>query len=81
MPIYEYEILEGDCKICGGEFELRRPLDRPELVACPRCQKPVRRVISRTNTPCVTKPLSVSDAKASGFTVYKKRDKGTYEKL
>ena len=33
------------------------------------------------NTPTITKPLSVSDAKSAGFTVLEKRDEGTYEKL
>ncbi len=82
MPIYEYEILEGDsCKACGGRFELRRPLDRPELKACPLCKKAVRKVITAPSTPKVLKPLSVSDAKKAGFSVLKRRDKGVYERL
>ncbi len=82
MPIYEYELVEGEsCRACGGHFELRRPMDRPELTACPLCKKPVRRVISAPNTPRVAKPLSVSDAKKAGFSVLKRRDKGVYEKL
>ena len=27
MPLYEYELCEGDCKVCGGRFTLQRPLD------------------------------------------------------
>lgn len=81
MPIYEYELEEGDCQACGGRFELRRPLDRPPLTQCPLCKKPVRRVFSSVNTPKILKPLSVSDAKKAGFTVLKRRDKGVYEKL
>jgi hypothetical protein len=38
-------------------------------------------VISRVNTPTVTKPLSVSDAKKAGFTILERRDQGVYEKL
>jgi hypothetical protein len=41
----------------------------------------VRKVISRINTPAITKPLSVSDAKKAGFTVLERRDQGVYEKL
>ena len=26
MPLYEYELCEGDCVVCGGKFTLRRPL-------------------------------------------------------
>ena len=80
MPIYEYEPEDGDCKICGGHFELRRPLDRKPLTACPVCKKPVRKIVSAANTPRASKPLSVSDAKAAGFQVLKRRDEGVYEK-
>lgn len=24
MPLYEYELCAGDCKVCGGKFTLRR---------------------------------------------------------
>jgi len=81
MPIYEYEVTsDGGCKACGGRFELRRSADRPELNACPVCKKPVRRVISLPNTPKISKPHSVSDAKKAGFTVFEKKDRGVYER-
>jgi hypothetical protein len=41
----------------------------------------VRKVLSNFNTPRITKPLSVSDAKAAGFTVLEKRVDGNYERL
>ncbi len=47
----------------------------------PICRGPVKKVISSVNTPAISKPLSVSDAKKAGFAVYEKRDKGVYEKL
>ena len=31
MPLYEYELCEGDCKGCGGKFTLRRPLETADL--------------------------------------------------
>jgi putative FmdB family regulatory protein len=80
MPIYEYELCEGDCKICGGQFQLNRPIGREALEKCPLCKKPVRKIISSFNTPKMTKPLSISDAKSKGFTVLKKVGKGEYEK-
>lgn len=80
MPIYEYELCEGDCKVCGGRFSLNRPMDREPLEKCPLCKKAVRKVISSFNTPTVSKPLSVSDAKKAGFTVLKRVGKGEYEK-
>ncbi len=80
MPIYEYEVEGGECDICGGCFELRRPVDRPECADCPVCRRPVRKIISQTSTPKMLKPVSVSDAKKAGFTVLERRDKGVYEK-
>jgi putative FmdB family regulatory protein len=80
MPIYEYELCEGDCKVCGGRFQLNRPINRPALENCPLCKKPVRKVISNFNTPKASKPLSVSDAKKAGFTILKKVGQGEYEK-
>ncbi len=81
MPLYEYELCEGNCALCGGRFTLRRPLRAPPLEKCPLCKKPVRRVISSFNTPRLTKPLSVSEAKSAGFTVLKRVSKGEYERL
>lgn len=81
MPIYEYEVEGGDCHICGGTFELRRPADREPLNACPLCKKPVKKLISTVNTPKILKPVSIVDAKKAGFTVLERRDKGTYERL
>jgi putative FmdB family regulatory protein len=86
MPIYEYvseapEEPEHSCRICSKGFELRRPIDRAPLVVCPLCKNPVKKVISRVNSPMVAKPLSVTDAKKAGFTILQKRDEGVYEKL
>jgi putative FmdB family regulatory protein len=81
MPIYSYQLIDGDCKICGGTFDLRRPIDRPDLTECPLCRKPVRKLISQIHTPKILKPVSPSEAKNAGFKIYKKRDKGVYEQL
>lgn len=80
MPLYEYELCDGGCVVCGGRFTLRRPLSAKELTHCPACKKPVRKLISGFNTPKITKPLSISDAKKAGFTVLKKTAKGEYER-
>ena len=83
MPIYEYisKNPKKGCKVCSDGFELNRPIDRAPLQNCQICKKPVQKLISNINTPTITKPLSVSDAKSAGFTVLEKRDEGTYEKL
>lgn len=83
MPIYEYIAIdtEGGCRTCARGFELRRPVSRPPLEKCPLCRNPVKKLITRVNTPKISKPLSLSDAKSAGFTVLEKRDEGVYEKL
>jgi len=80
MPLYEYELCNGDCVVCGGRFTLLRPLSARPLIHCPACKKPVRKVISGFSSPVKLKPTSISDAKRAGFTVYKKLGKGEYER-
>ena len=80
MPFYEYEVCDGDCKVCGGKFTLRRPIGAPELTHCPACKRPVRKVISTFNSPSKLKPVSISDAKKAGFSVLKRIGKGEYER-
>jgi putative FmdB family regulatory protein len=80
MPLYEYELCEGDCVICGGKFTLRRPASAPPLTHCPLCKKPVRKILSAFHSPKFLKPLSISDAKKAGFTVLKRVSKGEYER-
>ena len=55
-------------------------LSAVELKQCPACRKPVRKIISAFNTPSLTKPTSISDAKKAGFTVLKRVSKGEYER-
>ena len=77
MPIYEYELCEGDCKVCGGKFTLNRPLSAKPLTNCPACKKPVRKILSTFNS---LKGSDISRAKNAGFTVLKKLGKGEYER-
>jgi putative FmdB family regulatory protein len=77
MPLYEYELCEGECAVCGGKFTLRRPLSAPPLTKCPACKKPVRKVLSTFNSP---HKQSISDAKKAGFSVFKRLGKGEYER-
>lgn len=80
MPLYEYEPCGGSCGICRGKFTLNRPLSAPELVQCPLCRKPVQKMISGFSTPRMIAPLSVTDAKKAGFSVWKRVGKGEYER-
>jgi len=83
MPTYSYiaEKPEEGCPSCRKGFDLRRPIARAPLTHCPLCRKPVKKLLAKFNTPKVTKPLSISDAKAAGFTILEKRCDGAYEKL
>ena len=83
MPVYSYiaERPEEGCPACRKGFDLRRPVSRPALAVCPLCRKPVRKLPTGFHTPRVTKPVSVSDARAAGFTVLEKRVDGNYERL
>lgn len=56
-------------------------MDREPLEVCPLCKNPVKKAISRVNSPRVAKPFSAQAAKNAGFTVLKKRDEGVFEKL
>ena len=85
MPLYEYiskasEDPDCCCRICSKGFELRRPVDRAALEVCPLCKNPVKKLISKVNSPKITKPFSVTDAKKAGFTVLERRDEGVFEK-
>jgi putative FmdB family regulatory protein len=77
MPLYEYELCEGECAACGGSFTLQRPLSAAPLTKCPACKKSVRKVFSTFNSP---QKLSVTDAKKAGFSVFKRVHKGEYER-
>jgi putative FmdB family regulatory protein len=77
MPIYEYELCEGDCKVCGGKFTLNRPLSAKPLTKCSSCKKPVRKVFSKFNA---LRGNELVRAKNAGFTVLKKVDQGKYER-
>jgi putative FmdB family regulatory protein len=77
MPLYEYELCEGGCKVCGGKFTLNRPLSAKPLTHCPACRKPVRKIFSTFNS---LKGNEISRAKKAGFTVLKKISKGEYER-
>ena len=83
MPTYHYIAIkpEEGCPRCRRGFDLRRPLDRPPLTACPICKRPVQKVVQRVNTPRVSRKPSVSEARSAGFTVLEKRADGSYEKL
>ena len=81
MPIYVY-IAEGEasCSACAESFELRQRIDDERLSACPRCGAAVRRVITPPSLSTGSVNLSEANLEKHGFTQYRKREKGVYEK-
>ena len=66
--------------MCTNPFEYWQPSGESVLKECPRCGIPVvNKAIEEVYSPRIIKPVSHSDAKSAGFTVYKKTGKGEYE--
>jgi putative FmdB family regulatory protein len=47
MPIYEYRATEKGCRYCRDGFEIKQRIDAKPLSKCPKCQAPIRRLMSR----------------------------------
>ncbi|MEW5734373.1 MAG: zinc ribbon domain-containing protein [Thermodesulfobacteriota bacterium] len=77
MAIYEYEHLEEPCAF-GKIFEFPQSMKDEPLTLCPKCEGPVRRLISR---PSISIPKSDRDLRDKGFTKLVKRDDGVYENV
>jgi len=81
MPLHVYAPLSLPCRLCGDGFEHRQAAGSPDLSACPTCGQPVRRaLVQAVNSPQLSAPLSVSRAKQSGFSVFKRTEGGEFEK-
>jgi putative FmdB family regulatory protein len=81
VPIQRYVPAAAPCRLCGDGFDHRQSPSEADLCACPTCGQAVRRVgVQAVNTPKILKPLSISDAKSQGFTVFKKSSSGEYER-
>lgn len=81
MPIHRYSPVKSPCRLCGEGFDHHQSPDAPTLSACPTCGQAVsRQSIQPLNTPKLLKPLSVSQAKNLGFSVFKKTSSGEFER-
>lgn len=81
MPIHRYVPAAAPCRLCGDGFEHRQSPTEADLSTCPTCGQTVKRAaIQAINTPKLLKPLSVSDAKSLGFSVFKKTASGEFER-
>jgi len=50
MPIYEYRATGKGCDYCRDGFEIKQRIDSKPLSKCPKCQAPIRRLMSRFRT-------------------------------
>ena len=85
MPTYVYAAKgePRECDVCCASFEIVQKMSEDALTQCPKCGKEIERVITAPNLNGVgmmmRKPTDDRMAKA-GFTQYKRKGKGYYEK-
>lgn len=82
MPIYEYtHTNKEDNQNCSLGFEIMQPITAAPLTTCPRCGKPcIKKYSSFTSPQSTNSSLSKSNLEKHGFTQFKKKGKGYYEK-
>ena len=81
MPIYEYEHEAPARGGCTDRFEAIEPMSKEPLTRCPTCGEPCRRVVSTFGVKGGSSGLlSRSNLEAHGFTQYKRKGDGYYEK-
>ena len=86
MPLYVYRIIrstpggrrDGDAARAEETFEVRQSIHDPPLTKHPETGEPVERVIC---APAIaSSKLGNAELGAAGFTKYKRRSDGTYER-
>lgn len=87
MPTYVYTAKlnageQRNCDTCAGTFEAFQRMSDESLAKCPQCGGAIERVLT---TPSVTgtkryKKHSAAQMANAGFTQYKRKGKGYYEK-
>jgi putative FmdB family regulatory protein len=77
MPVYEYEHTDSPCAL-GRVFEFVQSLNEPALKKCPRCNQPVKKLISLVGHSV---PKTNGELRDLGFTKLVKRDDGVYENV
>jgi putative FmdB family regulatory protein len=88
MPTYVYAPLLKDgetraCDLCAETFEITQRMSEDALSVCPTCGGAIERVIQPVNFSGhsrYNKKRSNKDLANLGFTQYKKKGKGYYEK-
>lgn len=77
MPVYEYEHTQKHCEI-GHVFEVEQSIKEEPLNSCPKCNRPVKKLISMAY---INTPKTNTELRDMGFTKLVKRDDGIYENV
>lgn len=86
MPLYVYEVLDADGNVCD-QFEIIQKITEEPLTKHPETGQPVRMVlqapfVAKKTFGELPKPeLSDRNLEKLGFTKYKKRKQGGYDKV
>ncbi len=82
MPLHTYKAVNpGRCPDCRDGFERLQKVSDPALTECPTCGLPIERAVAEaTFAPKILRIPGANEAKAAGFTVYKKLGQGEYER-
>lgn len=75
MPIYEY-----GCSQCDEIFEIFHKIDEDCRIACPKCLKPAKKLISATNFVLKGSGFYVNDYPSKSRSDGKKSEKESPEK-
>lgn len=78
MPIYEYRHTEDKGGTCEDSFEIFQKMSDATLTECPVCGQPIEKQLSRFSGGA--DKMAPSRLKELGFSKFKRRDKGVYER-
>ena len=82
MSLRLFKPTSGKCKLCKGLVEIQVDLQQALPSECPKCGQEIEPAPSLSAPqPKIARKPSVSEAKAAGFKVLKRVNKGEYESL
>ncbi|HEX76431.1 MAG TPA: zinc ribbon domain-containing protein [Dehalococcoidia bacterium] len=59
MPIYEYQATGEGCEYCQNGFEIIQNMSDKPLTECPKCQAPVKKLLSSFHACVIETPDEV----------------------
>lgn len=77
MPIYEYKADVRGCDYCRDGFEIRQSISAKHLNKCPKCQAPVKRLVSRFRA-CVVETSDEATATETQIREFEKEERWSH---